>query len=133
MEKYRITVNSYYNNQYRNIFREFESQDNLNKYVSAINNSGYSKVVGIKNVTEQRIKEDLINVTLGKYKKVPIPFFSLSDDNKKGMAINEIYKTDVKLHHSYKSVYYQLKHLSVERIESILDEIKHNHYICTIN
>ena len=55
---------------------------------------------------EQRIKEDLIN---------------------------EIYKTDVKLHHSYKSVYYQLKHLSVERIESILEEIKYNHYICTIN
>ena len=67
MEKYRITVNSYYNNQYRNIFREFESQDNLNKYVSAINNSGYSKVVGIKNVTEQRIKEDLINETSYNY------------------------------------------------------------------
>ena len=106
MEKYQITVNSYYNNQYRNIFREFDSQDNLNKYVSAVNNSGYSKVVGIKNVTEQKIKEDLIN---------------------------EIYKTDVKLHHSYKSVYYQLKHLSLERLESILEEIKYNHYICTIN
>ena len=34
----------------------------------------------------RNLKEDLINVTLGKYKKVPIPFFSLSDDNKKGMA-----------------------------------------------
>jgi hypothetical protein len=104
MEKYQITVNSYYNNQYRNIYREFESQDNLNKYVFAINNSGYSKVIGIKNVTEQKLKEDLIN---------------------------EIYKTDVKLHHSYKSVYHQLKHLSVERLESILDGIKYNHYICT--
>jgi|GEM_PF-5826919 len=106
MEKYIITIKSYYNNQYRNIFREFESQDNLNKYISAINNSGYSKVIGIKNVTEQKLKEDLIN---------------------------EIYKTDVKLHHSYKAVYYKLKHLSVERLESILEEIKYNYYICTIN
>ena len=47
--------------------------------------------------------------------------------------INEIYNTDVKLHHSYKSVYYQLKHLSLERLESILDGIKNNYYICTIN
>ena len=106
MEKYIITIKSYYNNQYRNIFREFESQDNLNKYISAINNSGYSKVIGIKNVTEQKLKEDLIN---------------------------EIYKTDVKLHHSYKAVYYKLKHLSVERLESILEEIKYNYYIFTIN
>ena len=106
MEKYIITIKSYYNNQYRNIFREFESQDNLNKYVSAVNNSGYSKVVGIKNVTEQRIKEDLIN---------------------------EIYKTDVKLHHSYNALYDDLIHKSVERLESILEEIKYNYYICTIN
>lgn len=106
MEKYQITVNSYYNNQYRNIFREFESQDNLNKYVSAINNSGYSKVVGIKNVTEQRLKENLIK---------------------------DIYNTDVKLHHSYDAIHKDLIHKPIERIESILDEIKHNHYICTIN
>lgn len=45
--------------------------------------------------------------------------------------INEIYNTDVKLHHSYKSVYYKLKNLSVERLEIILDEIKYNYYICT--
>ena len=31
----------------------------------------------------RNLKEDLINVTQGKYKKVPIPFFSLSDENKK--------------------------------------------------
>lgn len=104
MKKYQITVNSYYNNNYRTIYREFESQDNLNKYVFAINNSGYSKVIGVKNVTEQKLKEDLIN---------------------------EIYKTDVKLHYSYKSLYYQLRHLSFERLESILDGIKQNHYICT--
>ena len=48
MGKYQITVNGYYNNQYRNIYREFESQDNLNKYVSAINNSGYSNRAEIK-------------------------------------------------------------------------------------
>ena len=34
----------------------------------------------------RNLKEDLINVTQGKYKKIPIPFFSLSDENKKGMA-----------------------------------------------
>lgn len=33
----------------------------------------------------RNLKEDLINVTLGKEKRIPIPFFSLSDDNKKGM------------------------------------------------
>jgi hypothetical protein len=58
MEKYIITIKSYYNNQYRNIYREFDSQDNLNKYVSAIDGSGYSKVIGIKNVTEQRLKNE---------------------------------------------------------------------------
>ena len=58
MEKYIITIKSYYNNQYRNIYREFYSQDNLNKYVSAIDGSGYSKVIGIKNVTEQRLKNE---------------------------------------------------------------------------
>jgi len=58
MEKYIITIKSYYNNKYRNIYREFDSQDNLNKYVSAVNNSGYSKVIGIKNVTEQRLKNE---------------------------------------------------------------------------
>ena len=40
MEKYIITIKSYYNNQYRNIYREFDSQDNLNKYVSAENGRG---------------------------------------------------------------------------------------------
>tara|TARA_R110001632_G_C11159457_1_gene398343 strand:+ start:78 stop:398 length:321 start_codon:yes stop_codon:yes gene_type:complete len=106
MEKYQITIKSYYNNQYRNIFREFDSQDNLNKYVSAVNNSGYSKVVGVKNVTEQRLKENLIK---------------------------DIYNTDVKLHHSYDMLYDDLIHKSVERLESILDGIKNNYYICTIN
>ncbi len=60
MEKYIITSKSYYNNQYRNIYRDFESQDNLNKYLSAINGSGYSKVIGVKNVTEQKLKEELM-------------------------------------------------------------------------
>ena len=58
MEKYIITIKSYYNNKYRNIYREFDSQDNLNKYVSAVNNSGYSKVIGIKNVTDQSLKNE---------------------------------------------------------------------------
>ena len=104
MEKYQITIKSYYNNQYRNIYREFHSQDNLNKYVSAVNNSGYSKVVGINNVTEQKLKEDLIK---------------------------DIYNTDVKLHHSYDALYDDLIHKSVEMLENILDGIKYNHYICT--
>ena len=104
MEKYIITIKSYYNNQYRNIFREFDYQDNLNKYISAINNSGYSKVIGIKNVTEQKLKEDLIK---------------------------DIYNTDVKLHHSYDVLYDDLIHKSVEMLETILDEIKYNYYICT--
>lgn len=104
MEKYIITIKSYYNNQYRNIYREFHSQDNLNKYVSAVNNSGYSKVVGVKNITEQMLKEDLIK---------------------------DIYNTDVKLHHSYDVLYDDLIHKSVERLENILDGIKYNHYICT--
>ena len=104
MEKYIITIKSYYNNQYRNIYREFECQANLNKYVSAINGSGYSKVIGIKNVTEQKLKEDLIK---------------------------DIYNTDVKLHHSYDVLYDDLIHKSVERLESILDGIRFNHYICT--
>ena len=104
MEKYIITIKSYYNNQYRNIYREFDSQDNLNKYVSAVNGSGYSKVIGIKNVTEQRLKEDLIK---------------------------DIYNTDVKLHHSYDVLYDDLIHKSVEILETILDEIKYNYYICT--
>ena len=99
MEKYIITIKSYYNNQYRNIFREFEYQANLNKYVSAINNSGYSKVIGIKNVTEQKLKEDLIN---------------------------DIYKTDVKLHHSYNVLYDDLIHKSIKQLENILDELKYN-------
>ena len=106
MEKYIITIKSYYNNQYRNIYREFDSQDNLNKYVSAINNSGYSKVIGVKNITEQKLKEDLIK---------------------------DIYNTDVKLHHSYDVLYDDLIHKSVERLENILDGIKQNYYICTIN
>ena len=104
MEKYKITIKSYYDNQYRNIYREFESQDNLNKYVSAINNRGYSKVIGINNVTEQKLKENIIN---------------------------DIYNTDVKLHYSYNVLYDDLIHKSIERLESILDGIKHNHYICT--
>ena len=104
MEKYIITIKSYYNNQYRNVYREFDSQDNLNKYLSAINGSGYSKVVGVKNVTEQRLKESLID---------------------------DIYNTDVKLHHSYDVLYDDLIHKSVERLESILDGIKNNYYICT--
>ena len=104
MEKYIITIKSYYNNQYRNVYREFDSKTNLNKYLSAINDSGYSKVIGIKNVTEQRLKEDLIK---------------------------NIYNTDVKLHHSYDVLYDDLIHKSVERLESILDGIKQNHYICT--
>ena len=104
MEKYQITIKSYYNNQYRNIYREFDSQDNLNKYVSAVNNSGYSKVIGVKNITEQKLKEDLIK---------------------------DIYNTDVKLHHSYDVLYDDLIHKSVERLENILDGIKQNHYICT--
>ena len=104
MEKYIITIKSYYNNQYRNIYREFDSQDNLNKYVSAVNNSGYSKVIGIKNVTEQRLKEDLIK---------------------------DIYNTDVKLHHSYNVLYDDLIYKSVERLESILNGIRYNYYICT--
>lgn len=106
MEKYQITIKSYYNNQYRNIYREFDSQDNLNKYVSAVNNSGYSKVIGVKNITEQKLKEDLIK---------------------------DIYNTDVKLHHSYDMLYDDLIHKSVERLENILDGIKQNYYICTIN
>ena len=106
MGKYIITIKSYYNNQYRNIYREFDSQDNLNKYVSAIDGSGYSKVIGIKNVTEQKLKEDLIK---------------------------DIYNTDVKLHHSYNVLYDDLIHKSIENIESILDEIRNNNYICTIN
>ena len=106
MEKYIITIKSYYNNQYRNIYREFDSQDNLNKYVSAIDGSGYSKVIGIKNVTEQKLKEALIK---------------------------DIYNTDVKLHHSYNVLYDDLIHKSIESIESILDEIINNNYICTIN
>ena len=100
MEKYIITIKSYYNNQYRNIYREFEYQANLNKYVSAINNSGYSKVIGIKNVTEQKLKEDLIN---------------------------DIYKTDVKLHHSYNVLYDDLIHKSIKQLENILDELKYNY------
>ena len=104
MEKYIITIKSYYNNQYRNIYREFDSKTNLNKYLSAINGSGYSKVIGIKNVTEQRLKEGLIK---------------------------EIYNTDVKLHHSYDVLYDDLIHKSVERLENILDGIKQNYYICT--
>lgn len=106
MKKYIITINSYYNNQHRNVYREFDSQDNLNKYVSAINGSGYSKVIGINNVTEQKLKEDLIK---------------------------DIYNTDVKLHHSYDVLYDDLIHKSLEQLENILDEIKYNHYICTIN
>ncbi len=106
MEKYIITIKSYYNNQYRNIYRDFESQDNLNKYLSAINGSGYSKVIGVKNVTEQKLKEELIN---------------------------SIYNTDVKLHHSYDVLYDDLIHKSMGMLESILDGIKYNHYICTIN
>jgi len=51
----------WHNNNYRNIYREFDSQANLNKYVSAIDGSGYSKVIGIENVTEQKLKEDLHN------------------------------------------------------------------------
>ena len=104
MEKYIITIKSYYNNQYRNVYREFDSKANLNKYLSAIDGSGYSKVIGIKNVTEQKLKEDLIK---------------------------DIYNTDVKLHHSYDVLYDDLKHKSVERLESILDGIKQNYYICT--
>jgi len=104
MEKYIITIKSYYNNQYRNVYREFDSKANLNKYLSAINDSGYSKVIGIKNITEQRLKEDLIK---------------------------NIYNTDVKLHHSYDVIYDELIHKSVERLESILDGIKQNYYICT--
>ena len=100
MEKYIITIKSYYNNQYRNIYREFEYQANLNKYVSAINGSGYSKVIGIKNVTEQKLKEDLIN---------------------------DIYKTDVKLHHSYNVLYDDLIHKSIKQLENILDELKYNY------
>lgn len=50
MVKYIITIQSHYNNKYRNIYREFYSQDNLNKYVSAVDGSGYSKVIGIKQV-----------------------------------------------------------------------------------
>ena len=99
MEKYIITIKSYYNNQYRNVYREFDSKANLNKYLSAINDSGYSKVIGIKNITEQRLKEDLIK---------------------------NIYNTDVKLHHSYDVIYDELIHKSVERLESILDGIKQN-------
>lgn len=76
MEKYIITIKSYYNNQYRNVYRE----------------------------TEQRLKEDLIK---------------------------DIYNTDVKLHHSYDVLYDDLIHKSVERLESILDGIKQNYYICT--
>lgn len=104
MEKYIITIKSYYNNQYRNVYREFDSKANLNKYLSAINCSGYSKVIGIKNVTEQKLKEDLIK---------------------------DIYNTDVKLHHSYDVLYDDLIHKSVERLESILYGIKQNYYICT--
>ena len=33
----------------------------------------------------RNLKEDLINATQGKEKRVPIPFFSLSEDGKKGM------------------------------------------------
>ncbi len=45
--------------------------------------------------------------------------------------IKEIYNTDAKLHHSYNALYDDLIHKSVERLESILDGIKYNHYICT--
>ena len=47
--------------------------------------------------------------------------------------IKEIYNTDVKLHHSYSVLYDDLIHKSVERLKSILDGIKYNYYICTIN
>ena len=99
MEKYQITIKSYYNNQYRNIYREFDSQDNLNKYVSAVNNSGYSKVIGVNNITEKKLKEDLIK---------------------------DIYNTDVKLHHSYNVLYDDLIHKSIKQLENILDGLKYN-------
>ena len=58
---------------------------------------------------------------------------STTEEKLKEDLIKDIYNTDVKLHHSYDVLYDDLIHKSVERLENILDGIKQNYYICTIN
>ena len=62
------------------------------------------KIIIIHDVTEEKIKEDIIN---------------------------EIYNTSVRLHHSKEEIKKDLMPKSLEQLESILDEIKYNHYIYT--
>ena len=65
--------------------------------------------------------------------QITIKSYYNTEQKLKEALINDIYNTDVKLHHSYDVLYDDLIHKSVERLESILDGIKNNYYICTIN
>ena len=63
--------------------------------------------------------------------QITIKSYYNTEQKLKEALINDIYNTDVKLHHSYNVLYDDLIHKSVERLENILDGIKYNHYICT--
>lgn len=98
MKKVIITTKNW-NGVYRNIYREFETDRHLEKYLDAIYKSGYSKVIGVHDVTEEKLKEDIIN---------------------------EIYNTSVRLHHSKEEIKKDLMPKSLEQLEKILDELKYN-------
>jgi len=57
------------------------------------------KVIGVHDVTEEKLKEDIIN---------------------------EIYNTSVRLHHSKEEIKKDLMPKSLEQLEKILDELKYN-------
>jgi len=98
MKKVIISTKDW-NGVYRNIYREFETDRQLDKYLDAIYKSSYSKVIGIYDVTEEKLKEDIIN---------------------------EIYKTSVRLHYSKEEIKKDLMPKSLEQLENILDELKYN-------